>query len=126
MQYGYRIVEDMISGLSHYLNDQGFDSLDEMVGLANANIVPAEDLDRSYIVYPHINQEKCVGCGRCYISCFDGGHQAMEWNEQTRTPHCNTEKCVGCLLCGHVCPVACISLGEVVFKPGEKAHSVTL
>ena len=66
MQYGYRIVEDMASGLSHYLADQGFDSLQEMVGLANHNIVPAEDLDRSYIVYPHINLDKCVGCGRCY------------------------------------------------------------
>ncbi len=46
-----------------------------MVGLANNNIVPAEDLDRSYIVYPRINLDKCVGCGRCYISCYDGGHQ---------------------------------------------------
>ena len=126
MQYGYRIVEDMASGLSHYLADQGFDSLQEMVGLANHNIVPAEDLDRSYIVYPHINLDKCVGCGRCYISCYDGGHQAMEWSEKTRTPHCNTEKCVGCLLCGHVCPVGCIDLGEVKFKKGEKEHPVTL
>ena len=32
-------------------------------------------------------------------SLVDGGHQAMEWSEKTRTPHCNTEKCVGCLLC---------------------------
>ena len=126
MQYGYRIVEDMISGLSHYLADQGFDSLEEMVGLANAKIIPAEELDRSYIVYPNIHLDKCVGCGRCYISCYDGGHQAMEWNEETRTPHCNTEKCVGCLLCGHVCPVACIDLGEVKFKPGEKEHALTL
>ena len=90
-----------------------------MVGLANNNIVPAEDLDRSYIVYPRINLDKCVGCGRCYISCYDGGHQAMEWSEKTRTPHCNTEKCVGCLLCGHVCPVGCIELGEVKFKKGN-------
>lgn len=120
MQYGYRIVEDMASGLSHYLADQGFASLQEMIGLANGNIIPAEDLDRSYIVYPQINQEKCVGCGRCYISCYDGGHQAMEWDEYSRTPHCNTEKCVGCLLCGHVCPVACIDLGEVKFKKAKK------
>ncbi|WP_179125045.1 4Fe-4S binding protein, partial [Salmonella enterica] len=38
----------------------------------------------------------------------------------------NTEKCVGCLLCGHVCPVACIDLGEVKFKKGEKEHALTL
>lgn len=62
-----------------------------MIGLANVNIIPAEELDRSYIVYPQIDQEKCVGCGRCYISCYDGGHQAMEWDEHSRTPHCNTE-----------------------------------
>ena len=37
MQYGYRIVEDMASGLSHYLADQGFDSLQEMVGLATVS-----------------------------------------------------------------------------------------
>ena len=42
MQYGYRIVEDMASGLSHYLDDQGLDSLQEKVGLANNNIVQAE------------------------------------------------------------------------------------
>ncbi|MEJ2941940.1 4Fe-4S dicluster-binding protein, partial [Escherichia coli] len=80
----------------------------------------------SYNLFPHINLDKCVGCGRCYISCYDGGHQAMEWSEKTRTPHCNTEKCVGCLLCGHVCPVGCIDLGEVKFKKGEKEHPVTL
>ena len=27
MQYGYRIVEDMISGLSHYMEDNGIDKL---------------------------------------------------------------------------------------------------
>ena len=41
-------MEDMASGLSHYLADQGFDSLQEMVGLANNNIVPAEDFIRPY------------------------------------------------------------------------------
>lgn len=126
MQYGYRIVEDMISGLSHYMEDQGFNSLQEMVGLANQNIIPAEELDRSYIVYPHIDEEKCIGCGRCYISCYDGAHQAIGWNEETRLPHCIEDKCVGCLLCAMVCPVTCITLGEVKFKAGEMPHEVIL
>ncbi len=52
MQYGYRIVEDMASVIALSFADQGFDWLQEMVGLANHNIVPAEDLTRSYIVYP--------------------------------------------------------------------------
>ena len=120
MQYGYRVVEDMISGLSYYMEEQGVDRLSDLVGLANKNIVPAEDLDRDYKVYPSVNKTKCIGCGRCYISCFDGAHQAIEWNKEERAPTCNHDKCVGCLLCSLVCPVGAISKGEAVFKDGRK------
>lgn len=120
MQYGYRVVEDMKNGLMHWMDEKGVDSLDELRGLAIKNIIPAENLNRDYIVYPEINEDKCIGCGRCYISCYDGAHQAMEWNKDTRKPHCNHDKCVGCLLCGHVCPVNAISLGEIVIKKGRK------
>lgn len=126
MQYGYRIVEDMCNGLSHYLEDQGYDSLEEMVGVANKNIIPCEELDRSYIVYPKIDLDKCVGCGRCYISCFDGAHQAIEFDEETRCPSVNKDKCVGCHLCATVCPVRCISKGEIKFKKGAKEHEIKL
>lgn len=126
MQYGYRIVEDMCNGLSHYLEDQGYDSLEEMVGAANKNIIPCEELDRSYIVYPKIDLDKCVGCGRCYISCFDGAHQAIEFDEETRRPSVNKDKCVGCHLCATVCPVKCISKGEIKFKKGAKEHEIKL
>lgn len=120
MQYGYRVVEDMCDGLMHYMESQGVDKLEDLVGLANKNIIPAEELDRDYRVYPSIDLNKCVGCGRCYISCFDGAHQAMEWDKDKREPHCNKDKCVGCLLCKLVCPVEAISQGEIKFKPGRK------
>lgn len=120
MQYGYRIVEDLCEGLSFYMEEQGVDSLEELVGLANKNIIPAEELNRDYIVYPEIDNDRCVGCGRCVISCYDGAHQAMEWNEETRRPNCNHDKCVGCLLCGLVCPVHAINLGERKLKKGRK------
>ena len=130
MQYGYRIVEDMCNGLMHYMEEQKVDHLEDLVGLANKNIIPAEELDRDYIVYPEIDKDKCVGCGRCYISCYDGAHQAMEWDEETRRPTCNHDKCVGCLLCGHVCPVGAIDKGEIVFKktakPGRKIKDIRL
>ena len=122
MQYGYRIVEDMKNGLMHYMEEQGVDHLSELVGLANQNIIPAESLDRDYIVYPKIDEDTCIGCGRCYISCYDGAHQAMEWNAETRIPKCNTDKCVGCHLCALICPVHAISKGEIVIKPGRKGE----
>lgn len=130
MQYGYRIVEDLTNGLMHYMDEQGVDSLEELVGKANKNIIPAEDLDRDYIVYPEINKDMCVGCGRCYISCYDGAHQAMIWHEEERKPECDHNKCVGCHLCALVCPVGAISKGEVVLKktakPGRSIKNIRL
>lgn len=127
MQYGYRIVEDMISGVSHYMQEHDIKRLQDIVGIAVGNIVGADDLDRSYKVLVDINEEKCVGCGRCYVSCFDGGHQAIEFNEANRKPKLKEDKCVGCHLCLNVCPVMnCITPGKIVFKDGEKAHDLKL
>ena len=120
MQYGYRIVEDMKNGLEHYMEEQGVDSLMDLIGVANANIIPAENLDRDYVLYPEIDTEKCIGCGRCYVSCYDGAHQAISWDEENRKPSCNHNKCVGCHLCALVCPVKAIGKGEIVMKPGRK------
>ncbi len=124
MQYGYRIVEDMISGLSHFMEEKGFDSLDEMVGIALENIIPAEELDRDFKIIPKIDEEKCVGCGRCYISCYDGAHQAIDWNKDERRPEIN-DNCVGCHLCMNICPIeGCITPGEIQFKEGREVHDV--
>ena len=120
MQYGYRIVEDMKNGLAHYMEEQGVDSLMDLIGVANANIIPAENLDRDYVLYPEIDTEKCIGCGRCYVSCYDGAHQAISWDEENRKPSCDHNKCVGCHLCALVCPVKAIGKGEIVMKPGRE------
>lgn len=123
MQYGYRIVEDLISGMLYYLNDHGYERLSDIIGLANENIIPCEELDRGYIVYPAIDENVCVGCGRCYISCFDGGHQAILFHDEERRPYVDQRKCVGCHLCATVCPVKAISKGEVHFKKGNEQRT---
>lgn len=126
MQYGYRIVEDLISGLSHYMEDNGFEKVEDMIGLALPNIIPAEDIDRSFKIIPKINEEKCVGCGRCYVSCYDAAHQAIDWDKENRKPVIN-DNCVGCHLCLNVCPVLdCILPGELKFKEGREIHEVIL
>ncbi|MBV4420196.1 NAD-dependent dihydropyrimidine dehydrogenase subunit PreA [Clostridium tyrobutyricum] len=116
MQYGYRIINDLIDGLSLYMEKKGFDKLEDLVGIALDNIVSAEALDRSYIIYPKFKNEDCVGCGRCYISCYDGGHQAIKWNYESRKPQLIEDKCVGCHLCANVCPVADIVVGKKKYK----------
>ena len=126
MQYGYRIVEDMISGLSYFMDERGYNSLDEFIGVALPNIIPAEELNRDYKVLPAFDDDKCVGCGRCYVSCYDAAHQAIDWNEEKRRPELN-DNCVGCHLCLNVCPVqGCITPGEIKWKEGRTPVDLSL
>ncbi|MFP4179602.1 MAG: NAD-dependent dihydropyrimidine dehydrogenase subunit PreA [Spirochaetaceae bacterium] len=120
MQYGYRIVEDMISGLSLYLAEKGFNNLDELVGIALPNLVSADEIERDFKIQVEIDEDACIGCGRCYISCLDGAHQAITWDEKERLPKVDEEKCVGCQLCLHVCPVNCIKPGKILFKEADQ------
>lgn len=115
MQYGYRIIEDLIDGMKNYLAGCGVHSVNDIIGKALKNVVSADDVNRSTVEYPKFDKEKCIGCGRCYISCFDGGHQAIVMNEE-RHPQLKPEKCVGCQLCRLVCPVHTISAGKRVPK----------
>ena len=118
MQYGYRIIDDIISGTKAYLRSRGMHSLCELTGKALLEIVPADDLDRSTVVYPMFDKTSCVGCGRCCISCMDGGHQAIALGED-RKPHLVGGKCVGCLLCSLVCPTGSIKPSRRVKKSGR-------
>ena len=104
MQYGYRIIDDLKDGLNYYLAAGGFHSVRELQGLGLSSVSESTDvLERDTILFPHFRHEKCIGCGRCYISCMDGGHQAITMSDE-RKPVLNGKKCVGCHLCILVCP----------------------
>ena len=126
MQYGYRVVEDMISGMMHFMDERGYNTLEDFIGVALPSIVPAEDLNRDFKILPAFDEKKCIGCGRCYISCFDGAHQAIDWDEKKRKPKLN-DNCVGCHLCFNVCPVQdCICPGEIKWKEGREKTDIVL
>ena len=114
MQYGYRIIDDLVSGLQTYLTERGFEKLDDLVGEQLPNFVRPSDLDRDTMVYPKVDHERCIGCGRCYISCMDGGHQAIAFEE--RQPRIIGTKCVGCHLCRLVCSTGAIGLTKRIPK----------
>ncbi len=109
MQYGYRIIDDLILGLRAYMASRGIQSLDKLIGEILPQFLLPHDLDRDTVVYPKFNTEICIGCGRCAISCADGGHQAIIFNPETRRPRMDGSKCVGCHLCRLVCPTGAIS-----------------
>ena len=121
MQYGYRIIDDLILGMQHYLAERGIVSLDRIVGEELPNFVTPTDLDRETIVYPKIDRDKCIGCGRCYTSCMDGGHQAIHFDTETRQPRIVGTKCVGCHLCRLVCPTGAIGMTKRIAKNHPKS-----
>ena len=108
MEYGYRIIDDLISGLKIYMAQRNYKSISELGKAGLGSLVENDQLERDTIVFPSFNKEKCIGCGRCFISCRDGGHQAIEFHEDSRTVTLHGTRCVGCQLCSLVCPSGAI------------------
>ncbi len=114
MRYGYRIVESLCEGLEDYLEAQGLQSVNELVGAGLKLLVdPSEHHQTSHVI-SKVDPDKCIGCGLCHIVCHDGANQAMKFDQSNRKAEVDKERCVGCLLCKHVCPVwDCISTDQV-------------
>jgi dihydropyrimidine dehydrogenase (NAD+) subunit PreA len=112
MQYGYRIIEDLKAGLNLYLTEKGFRDVKQAVGLGLDTVSDTTDtLERDTVLFPTFLRERCMGCGRCEISCADGGHQAIHLDED-RHPVLDGKRCVGCHLCLIICPQKAIVPGK--------------
>jgi dihydropyrimidine dehydrogenase (NAD+) subunit PreA len=140
MHYGYRIVGDMIEGLSSFLDRHGMKSVKELRGRAVGAYKEWGELDLNYKLVAKIDAQSCIGCQLCVTACNDGAHQCIFTGpeDRDRPPHAHTHgraiapkplpigklagdrvpwidepECVGCNLCQMVCPVpGCITMQE--------------
>ncbi len=143
MHYGFRIVEDMLDGLSRWMDAKGYPNLAAFRGLSLPRVTQWQHLDLNYKIVARINPETCIGCQLCYTACWDGAHQCIHveghQNPEAaaavsraslvstpatptvshapptqRIPKVDEHECVGCNLCWLVCPVEnCISMVRV-------------
>ncbi len=129
MTYGFRIVEEMITGLEGWMDEKRHKSLDAVIGRAVPNVTDWQFLNLNYVTKAHIDQDACIKCGRCHIACEDTSHQAIT-AEKDGERHFEVidAECVGCNLCVNVCPVDnCITMvpmkaGRVDPRTGSKVR----
>ena len=115
MTYGFKVVQEMISGLSDWMDEKGFTSIDEIVGRSVPNMAAWQYLNLNYVTKAVINQDLCIKCGRCHIVCEDTSHQAITHTvDGKRKFEVIDEECVGCNLCVSVCPIEnCITMEQI-------------
>ena len=109
MTYGFKIVQEMISGLSQYLDHHDM-ALSDLIGRAVPNVTDWQYLNLNYVTKARIDQDACIKCGRCYAACEDTSHQAISMSHE-RVFEVMDDECVACNLCVNVCPVDnCITM----------------
>jgi dihydropyrimidine dehydrogenase (NAD+) subunit PreA len=117
MTYGFKIVEEMISGLSEYLDEKGMASVAELSGKAVPNVTDWQYLNLNHVTKAVIDQDECISCGRCYAACEDTSHQAISMTSD-RVFEVMDDECVACNLCVNVCPIeGCITMKTL--EPGD-------
>jgi dihydropyrimidine dehydrogenase (NAD+) subunit PreA len=137
MHYGYRIIEDLCDGLSHWMDEKGFKTIADVTGRSLQHVSDFKDFNLSFRAVARIDEAKCIRCNLCYVACNDTAHQCIDlftadgkqvqpydWDvrsngkreavETRPQPRVRDEDCVGCRLCYNVCPVDdCIRMVEL-------------
>lgn len=115
MTYGFRVVEELITGLNNWMDEKGHANLDSIVRRATPNVTDWQYLNLNYVTKARIDQDMCIQCGRCHVVCEDTSHQAITLQvDGKRHFEVIDEECVGCNLCVSVCPVEnCITMEEI-------------
>ena len=109
MTYGFKIVQEIISRLSQYLDHHDM-ALSDLIGRAVPNVTDWQYLNLNYVTKARIDQDACIKCGRCYAACEDTSHQAISMSP-ARVFEVMDDECVACNLCVNVCPVDnCITM----------------
>lgn len=126
IHYGYRIVEDMIEGLSDYMLQKGIKRVSDLVGKALPQLHTTEDFNLKRQGIAEYDLDRCVGCGQCYIVCHDAGGQAIKWEDKKRRPKLDNDKCLSCMVCSFVCPVEGLISYKEMPKNWKRKETKTL
>jgi dihydropyrimidine dehydrogenase (NAD+) subunit PreA len=98
-RYGYGIIDELESGLSHLLQERGIKSVSALIGIAQPK--PITDFMELEAKHKHSSlkdKDLCVKCGNC-TRC---PYLAIELDADGY-PTIDEDKCMGCSLCVQLC-----------------------
>jgi dihydropyrimidine dehydrogenase (NAD+) subunit PreA len=106
---GIAEIRKMNEQLSRFMDENGYNTIQDMRGLALAHIIPNSELEPHIGPPAKIDASCCVGCGICakIATCrsitITNGRAVVDEGQ-----------CECCGLCASVCPCAAISFGKEV------------
>ncbi|KAK6484698.1 dihydropyrimidine dehydrogenase [Huso huso] len=93
-----------------YMAKKPIPTVQDVIARALKHIGAYGLLDNKEQVVALIDEEMCINCGKCYMTCNDSGYQAIKFDPETHLPTV-TDSCTGCNLCLSVCPIIdCITM----------------
>ncbi|HNW93838.1 MAG TPA: 4Fe-4S binding protein, partial [bacterium] len=105
MKYGYGVIGELESGVSHLMQARGIKSMDQLIGRAQPNpvtgfmeLTPVKQISES-------NHDLCLSCGNC-TRC---PYLAISLNKDGK-PVTDPAKCIGCSICSQKCFTGAISM----------------
>ena len=98
MKYGYRIVDDLHSGLSYLMRERGFKSVNELIGCALPSPITGFMELTSLKKVSAVNAELCQHCGNC-TRC---PYFAIKLDSK-KVPITDPSHCIGCSICVQKC-----------------------
>lgn len=99
MQQGFGLGRTILEGLHQFMDEQGYASIQDMVGLAFPYICNPGQMQYTDAV-AHIDERRCVGCRKCthIAHCT-----AITYDAVAKKCRVNGAECIGCGMCRGQC-----------------------
>lgn len=105
MWNGYSFITKILKDLNNWMDEKGYESFDEIRGIALKDITTVEELAKMPPKFAQIDPDKCTNCGICESKCF---YRAISENDGVHVV--DKSKCDGCGLCVQFCAFDAIEL----------------
>ena len=105
MWHGFEVVRRMLEGIDSFLDGQGYQRYEDVVGLSLAHLAATADTDLGE-GNAEVDPARCRSCGRCIKPAHCDG--VVE--ESGGIARVIAERCLGCGVCVDLCPYDAIRM----------------